>query len=41
MHDGKKGGRAARRKKKKDTFLETHFGNSKLGRDEAAEQEFP
>jgi hypothetical protein len=27
--------------KKKDTFLETHFGNSKLGRDEAAEQEFP
>jgi hypothetical protein len=28
-------------KKKKDTFLETHFGNSKLGRDEAAGQEFP
>jgi hypothetical protein len=26
---------------KKDTFLGTHFGNSKLGRDEAAKQEFP
>ncbi len=27
-------------KKKKDTFFETHFGNSKLGIDKAAKQEF-
>jgi hypothetical protein len=31
----------ASRMRKKITFLKTHFGTSKFGRDEAAKQEFP